>query len=311
MTRWYVKELSQLTQVSVRTLHHYDAIGLLKPGLRLDTGYRLYSESDLLKLQQIIALKFFGFKLASIKTLLDKNIDVYDHFSAQAQCLEEQSKALLKASQTLKAIISEANRNKSIPWESIIKSIEVFRMTQQLEKSWIAKALSPEQLNDFAKFELSLKTRFSEADRAKFDQKWQALIAEISSHLDEDPCSELGWEFGKKMMDMINTLYGKQFAELKSAIWQQGFMRGKAGSEHPLSPKHIAWLDKAFDSYYRHRIYHILSQTGKATLADWTALTDEMYGDSRQLKAELFQAVMDDEKIDDKAKEWLRMNWCY
>jgi DNA-binding transcriptional MerR regulator len=43
MKQWYVKELSQLTQVSVRTLHHYDKIGLLKPELRLSNGYRLYS----------------------------------------------------------------------------------------------------------------------------------------------------------------------------------------------------------------------------------------------------------------------------
>lgn len=55
MKQWYAKQLSKLTQVSVRTLHHYDKIGLLKPSLRLENGYRLYSEKDLLLLQQIIA----------------------------------------------------------------------------------------------------------------------------------------------------------------------------------------------------------------------------------------------------------------
>jgi len=53
-------------------LHHYDKIGLLKPSMRLSNGYRLYSETDLLKLQQIIALKFFGFELSQIKLLLAK-----------------------------------------------------------------------------------------------------------------------------------------------------------------------------------------------------------------------------------------------
>jgi DNA-binding transcriptional MerR regulator len=47
MTKWYVKDLSKLTNVSVQTLHHYDRIGLLKPSLRLANGYRLYSEKDL------------------------------------------------------------------------------------------------------------------------------------------------------------------------------------------------------------------------------------------------------------------------
>src|SRR5690348_4237899 len=109
MTQWYVKDLSNLTQVSVQTLHHYDRIGLLKPSVRLANGYRLYSEKDLLKLQQIIALKFFGFQLAQIKTLLAANVDMVDHFSVQSQFLEEKAKSLLEASDALKSIIIDCN----------------------------------------------------------------------------------------------------------------------------------------------------------------------------------------------------------
>lgn len=67
MKTWYAKELSKLANVTVRTLHYYDKIDLLKPSIRLENKYRLYSESDLAKLQQIIALKFFGFELNQIK----------------------------------------------------------------------------------------------------------------------------------------------------------------------------------------------------------------------------------------------------
>lgn len=72
---WYVTAFSKLTNVSVRTLHHYDGIGLLKPSLRSDSNYRLYSESDLLKLQTIVALKFFGFSLEQIKVLVKQKAD--------------------------------------------------------------------------------------------------------------------------------------------------------------------------------------------------------------------------------------------
>jgi DNA-binding transcriptional MerR regulator len=48
MAKWYVKDLSKLTGLSVQTLHHYDRIGLLKPSVRLSNSYRLYSEADLL-----------------------------------------------------------------------------------------------------------------------------------------------------------------------------------------------------------------------------------------------------------------------
>jgi len=53
MAQWYVKDLSKITQVFVQTRHHYDRIGLLKPSIRLRNNYRLYSEKNLLRLQQI------------------------------------------------------------------------------------------------------------------------------------------------------------------------------------------------------------------------------------------------------------------
>ncbi len=84
MVQWYVKELSQLTNVSVQTLHHYDRINLLKPSIRLPNNYRVYSEKDLIKLQQIIALKIFGFSLSQIKTLLSKPVNINDQLTIQA-----------------------------------------------------------------------------------------------------------------------------------------------------------------------------------------------------------------------------------
>lgn len=69
MSRWYVKELADMIGSSVQTLHHYDHIGLLKPSGHSIKGYRVYNEADLLKLQQIIALKFFGFEPSLSNTL--------------------------------------------------------------------------------------------------------------------------------------------------------------------------------------------------------------------------------------------------
>src|SRR3990167_5028850 len=107
MTQWTVKNLSQLAGVSVQTLHHYDRIDLLKPSLRLSNGYRVYSEKDLLQLQQIIALKFFGFELSKIKALLTGNAGALEHFSVQAQLLEQKANTFFDASKALKSIISD------------------------------------------------------------------------------------------------------------------------------------------------------------------------------------------------------------
>ncbi len=124
MKQWYAKDLSELAKVSVRTLHHYDRIGLLKPSLRQSNNYRLYSEKDLLKLQQIIALKFFGFDLSQIKRLIASHDDVLENLNLQSKFLQEKAETLLEASAILKRITDGSNK-KSIPWKQIIQLIEV------------------------------------------------------------------------------------------------------------------------------------------------------------------------------------------
>ncbi len=63
-------QVAALTGVSVRTLHHYDQIGLLCPGRNPDNGYRMYSEKELDLLQQILFFRECGFSLSQIQTLL-------------------------------------------------------------------------------------------------------------------------------------------------------------------------------------------------------------------------------------------------
>lgn len=65
-----VHEVSELAHVSVRTLHHYDKIGLLTPSKRSDAGYRLYDEADLERLQQIMLFRELEFSLAEIRDIL-------------------------------------------------------------------------------------------------------------------------------------------------------------------------------------------------------------------------------------------------
>jgi DNA-binding transcriptional MerR regulator len=67
-----VSDFAEKAGVTVRTLHHYDRLGLLKPSGRTEAGYRLYGERDFARLQQIVTLKFIGLPLRQIKDLLDR-----------------------------------------------------------------------------------------------------------------------------------------------------------------------------------------------------------------------------------------------
>ena len=65
-----VGEVARLAHVSVRTLHHYDRIGLLRPSGRTEAGYRLYTAGDLERLQTVLLYKELGFGLGAIRDLL-------------------------------------------------------------------------------------------------------------------------------------------------------------------------------------------------------------------------------------------------
>lgn len=67
-----IGEISELTGVTVRALHHYDEVGLLRPTGRSEAGYRLYSGADLERLREILAWRGLGFGLEEIKTVLDE-----------------------------------------------------------------------------------------------------------------------------------------------------------------------------------------------------------------------------------------------
>ncbi|GMR23534.1 MAG: hypothetical protein BMS9Abin37_1974 [Acidobacteriota bacterium] len=68
---YQVKELTRVSGVTVRTLHYYDSLGLLTPSARSDAGYRLYSEDDLYRLQQILLWRERGFALEQIRKIID------------------------------------------------------------------------------------------------------------------------------------------------------------------------------------------------------------------------------------------------
>lgn len=88
-----VKEVSKLTGVSVRTLHHYDAIGLLRPTEVTDAGYRLYDDTALCRLQNILMFRELQFPLREIKAILDSPVfDPAEALEQQIQLLELQKK---------------------------------------------------------------------------------------------------------------------------------------------------------------------------------------------------------------------------
>ncbi|MFC7782222.1 MerR family transcriptional regulator [Legionella taurinensis] len=310
MKHWHAKAFSKLAKVSVRTLHHYDRLGLLKPSLRQSNNYRVYSEKDLLTLQQIIALKFFGFELAQIKPLLTREDTVFESLIMQAELLQKKAQALLEARAIITRITSSCSDKESIPWQQIIELIEVFHMTQQLEDAWVNDIFTAEELRQYAEFEAKMKAGSTPEQRAAFEQGWFTLVDEVKSNLHHSPDSAVGIALGKKWMDWVNNLYGKQYAHLRTKKFEKGFGEGKGLLEHGLTPELIAWMEKAVDAYWRQRLHQVLSQAGQApssqVLRLWNELMEEMYGDEEKRKADIPALALQEQGLSHEAKAWLK-----
>ena len=99
-----VKAVAKVAGVSVRTLHHYDQIGLLRPGAHSAAGYRLYGEKDLERLQQVLFFKELGFELKEIRQVLaDPDFD-------RERALKEHRKLLLERQERVGRLIASVDR---------------------------------------------------------------------------------------------------------------------------------------------------------------------------------------------------------
>ena len=97
MRGYRVAEFAGLAGVTVRALHHYDRLAVLRPK-RTESGYRLYSLRDLERLEQIVALKFLGLPLKEIKTLLGREARrLPEVLRSQRLALEEKRRGLEQA----------------------------------------------------------------------------------------------------------------------------------------------------------------------------------------------------------------------
>jgi DNA-binding transcriptional MerR regulator len=87
---WTVGELARLAGITVRTLHHYDRIGLVRPSGRTSAGYRSYDVRDLDRLQQVLVYRELGFPLEEVATLLDDpDADPAAHLRRQHRLLRD------------------------------------------------------------------------------------------------------------------------------------------------------------------------------------------------------------------------------
>lgn len=309
MTIWQTKQLADLANISVKTLYHYDKIGLLCPSARSENGYRIYTEKDLFTRQQIMALKTLGFELTQIKKLLAQSVEVKLTLRMQADLLQQKADKLLSAANFIKNTLNDLDANESFNWQTITKLLEVFNMTQQLKNQWVADVLQGDELKQYAQFEAEKMKNHSTPTKEAFETEWADIIQGVKNHLNESPRTSDAIELGKRTMDLINPFYGADNANIKKKIWHEGFKKGKNKDDHGMNVEMANWLDKAIDAYWLSRIYPILDSIRSVDddhqRQAWLDILDEMCGNDIDSKCDVYAIGAQDVHLSEIAKAWL------
>lgn len=226
-----VKEISDLTGISVRTLHYYDEIGLLKPTEKSDAGYRLYDDKALETLQQILFFREFDISLKEIKAVLDNPA------LERNQILQVQRKMLVTKKERMERLIASI--------DDILKGenkmdFTIFTKTEVEEMFQTMLEHMPENMRNIAIKEFGSieqwKKHYMEAVSSEEMQKGYAKVVEWYGGKDKflsvarTPVSkEVAESYNKRIEAILQKLIAKQNCdidsfEVKELVGEYGFV---------------------------------------------------------------------------------------
>jgi DNA-binding transcriptional MerR regulator len=190
------QEFAEVAGVTVRMLHHYDRIGLLRPR-RSAAGYRIYRDTDLPRLEQIVALKFLGMPLKQIRDLLDRGgHDLPSALRGQRAALEEKRRLLDRAIQAIAAA-------EGSPTPALLKSI-IEAIAMQENTNWTDKYYSAE-----ARAQIDARRQeWTPELQAQCSRDWSELIADGEAALGEDPASERVQALARRWRKLVEGFTG-------------------------------------------------------------------------------------------------------
>jgi MerR family transcriptional regulator, thiopeptide resistance regulator len=202
---WQPREFARLAKVTVRTLHYYDRIGLLKPKHFDRNGFRLYGEAEFARLQQIATLKFIGFSLNQIREILgQREFDLAETLRLQKQIIEAQRQRLNLALEAIGRAERAFADSGATDWESFNKIIEVINMQQNMD--WTKKYYSE---NAQARIE-ERKNLWSPELQERVSRDWAELTADIEQAMADgvSPSDERAQKLAARWRGLIEEFTG-------------------------------------------------------------------------------------------------------
>lgn len=200
-----VKEISRLTGISVRTLHYYDEINLLKPTKTTDTGYRLYDDTALERLHSILLFRELQFPLKEIKAILDSSdFNTKTALEEQIKLLELQRNRLDEIITSAREILTKGTENMNF---STFDKTEIKKYADEAKQKWGCTDAYKEYI----------QMHYDSADKT---DKLMQIFAEIGKIKHLSPYCEEAQNLIKKLQNFITENYYTCTDELLRGLGQ-------------------------------------------------------------------------------------------
>jgi DNA-binding transcriptional MerR regulator len=225
--RWKVGELASRTGLTVRTLHHYDAVGLLCPSDRTGSahgsGHRLYTAADLARLHQIMCLKQLGFGLEQIKDYMTRaDYDPREVVRLHLAKVRQQAAELAELGDRLQGLSETLDAAGDVSAETFLQTIELLTM--------IEKYYTPEQLKQLEERRNAANPEMQEAIQ-KGPQMWADLYADVKTAMDNgvEPTDPRARALAERWLALVTGFTGGDpglFQSLKKMYQNEDNVRG-------------------------------------------------------------------------------------
>lgn len=203
MEKYTIQQLATLAGITVRTLHHYDKIGLLKPASRESNNYRRYGEAELMKLQQIMFFRELEFPLNQIKAILE-SVDfdtlkaLYEHKKLIAMKRQRMDDLLKTIDKTIKKINKEKNMRDEELYDGFSKE-ELEAWNKEAKKRW--------GHTDAYKQSVGKYENLSKEEKLKMKEEGDVLMEAFVTNMDKGPKSAEVQALVQKHYDSLRFFY--------------------------------------------------------------------------------------------------------
>ncbi|HLT45846.1 MAG TPA: MerR family transcriptional regulator [Rubricoccaceae bacterium] len=193
-----IGELARRTGLTVRTLHHYDAVGLLVPSTRTDAGHRRYTAADVARLQQIASLRALGLPLDAIREALDGGVEPRAVLERHLAHLRAQIALQRRLATRLEGLAAHLDHTGGAAVEDLLQLIH---LTTTMEKHY-----TPEQLEYLEK----RRAEVGEERIQAVQREWQDLFAAVRAHMEAgtDPAEPEVQALARKAEALIGEFTG-------------------------------------------------------------------------------------------------------